>query len=255
MQIENSPFQFKTVAVNGEPGRLHRVVGAPHGGFDDIDMAFFELLGRVSESNSKALLGQVTVDAPDETDAAEETKREESANKADDEAKPERHLRVVENTDPREAVQKELALLNHDLTAGDLAFLKEGVIPNLPILLGSVPLQTVFKIDPKSGGLDTGGFEISRKLAELIQKGYRTGRPFRVELDQHSSVVMKIQDGKVSADFISSDRAAAFFIKQELDELRARMAAKNLPVGDLNYRDEDSGGRHSRQDDDEDENL
>ncbi len=254
MKIEDTPFQF---TVQSDGARVHRVVGSSSQGFDAIDLAFLDLLGNVSEGNRKQdakAAVQEYLKTDDVKKSSEDTTSNE--NKAVDyDKKATIESKSVRSLESDDIIKKELALLKAVLSNQDVMFLKNAVIPGLPILAGNVPLNQIF---PRQGdgSLDLRGYTISGKLSELIEKGHATGRPIRVEVDENSSLILRIRNGRVSADFISNDRAAAFYIKQQLDELRQRMSSKNLPVGDLAYHEnEQEDPRHfgrSNQDDDDD---
>jgi hypothetical protein len=148
-------------------------------------------------------------------------------------------------------VDRDMTLTKDDLSLLDIQYLKQEVIPGLPILVGSVPFNTIFP-EGADGEISYKGFDLSPKLTELIEKGYKTGRPIRVELDPNSALVLKIRNGQVSAEFVSNDKAAVFVMQQELDELRNRMAARNLPVGTLEYKYQDPRQGQKGQDEDAD---
>lgn len=232
MRIDETPFQ--RVNLSAGISKVHRVIGAgTDSGLDGFDLSFIDLLEWGAESAATETVKpeeKPPVKSADRAKASEKAEKTEAKSKSAESA-----AASTDAADIREMVRKELVLLNTDLGANDARYLKEAVIPGLPMLIGSVPLDQVF---PKNsaGEISYRGFDVSKPLADLIEKGMKTGRPIRVELDRHSSVVLKIKNGQVSAEFLSNDQAAALYIKQELDELRSRLAAKNLPVGTLEYR-------------------
>ena len=59
--------------------------------------------------------------------------------------------------------------------------------------------------------------------------------------------MLKIRNGQVSAEFVSTDKTMAMAMQQELDDLRQRV--KHLPVGTLDSKYQDS--RQSRRDSEE----
>lgn len=249
MKIEDSPFQFTTTV---DQGKVRRVMGTNTAGFDMLDLAFIELLGTVGSPDKPGVAQDVIKTELDKTekkssvDKSHDTLEDKPVAKADD-TPP-----VTRSEERKDSVQKELAIFHKQMTPTDIQYMKDVVIPGLPILQGSVPLQSIFPVDENSGGFNFHDYEISQKLADLVKSGYKTGRPFRVEMDENSSVIMKIKNGKVSAEFISTDRAAALFIKQELDELRQRMATKNLPIDLISYR-EQKQQRQQRDDNNNDD--
>jgi hypothetical protein len=221
--------------------------------FDNIDLSFLDMLTSVVSEALPVMAGNDPAPEPvkekPKTMATDSTQKEtQSPPKltlvgratADDQAK-----------DAATRVDKDMVMFRDEMTAMDVQYMKQAVIPGLPILVGTVPFDSIFS--PSSDGeISYRGFDVSPKLAELIEKGYRTGQAIRVELDPNSSVVLKIRNGQVSADFVSNDKAAALSMQHELDDLRNRMMSRNLPVGSLEYkyRDSNSSGSNRNPQDD-----
>lgn len=246
MKIEDTPFQFSGAAA---PDKLRPHNPFTASGFEDLDLSFLELLNTVA--------GKPVAAAPEDTvlslrQARDRANAEEGNASAEKPGRPK--LNLIKPTEPitqaaEEAttqVEKDMALLQSELSPIDIQYLKQSVIPGLPILMGSVPIESIFPRE--NGQFSYRGHDISPKLADLIEKGYKTGRPIRVDLDPKSAVVLKIRNGQVSAEFVSSDRTMSLVMQQELDDLRHRMALKNLPVGNLEAKYQDP--RQSRQDQD-----
>jgi hypothetical protein len=232
MKIEDSPFPYRSPV---EKLRANSLQASFEFALDELDMSFLELLDSI---NAKADAGNKVPNAGGELDPG--LKSEKAAVL---ESKKVVRLPVSEkatSASPDEGefntvVDADMVLKPDDLTLLDIQYLKQEVIPALPILVGQVPFNTVFPTGG-DGEISYKGFDVSPKLSELIEKGFKTGRPIRVELDATSALVLKIRNGQVSAEFVSADRAAAFAVQQQLDELRNRMTARNLPVGTLEYK-------------------
>lgn len=247
MKIEETPYGFSNPAIE----KIKRSAQGVDALLDDFSLSFLDLLTSAADQAERtpAVASESSTAKAKETAKPEEKPTEDTADKA--------RLSLVQSVPKTETLQeaavtrveKDMMLLNTELTDVDQQYLKQVVIPNVPILLGSVPFESVFPVD-ESGNISYQGFEISPKLSELIEKGYKTGRPIRVELDPHSAVVLKIRNGQVSAEFVSADRTAATIMQQELDQLRNRMISKNLPVGSLEYKYRDPSQSHTQQDDD-----
>jgi hypothetical protein len=258
MKIDETPYQFSGTSPID---KLRRPNGGNGLNSGDLDLSFMDLLTSITADTFPAEL------LPDTQPPSNASKKETTATKTSkSDSTPEKpKLSVVSETNEPDresfsvtSVDKDLSLLKSQLTDQDMQYMKQAVIPNLPILMGSVPFQTIFPSTPE-GEISYRGFEVSNKLAELIEQGYKTGRPIRVELDKDSAVVLKIRDGQVSAEFVSADKGAALALQQELDDLRNKLAQKNLPVGTLASRfqqQSQSGYPHARPDqDDDDSNL
>lgn len=235
MKIEESPYQFNGSSPIDKLRRSQNLQ-SPDISLDDLDLSFLDLLTSIA---SDVLPTQTEQDA--KASRLSNTKKKETA--SEDSAVDSTNVRPIQSAYKANAsrdtdaefytrVDKEMSLLKTELTTEDTQYLKQAVIPGLPILLGSVPFQSIFPATP-SGEISYKGFGVSPKLAELIEKGYKTGRPIRVELDNQSALVLKIRDGQVSAEFVSADKGAVLMMQQELTDLRNKMALKNLPVGTL----------------------
>jgi hypothetical protein len=253
MKIEDSPFRFGGTSPVEKLRRQHAAVEFS---LDDLDLSFLDLLTAVASEGS-AERKEATDRERDELQKAEKLSTGHSAK--DVTGKPKLTLVTKPNTpapaeDVRTEVAEDMQLLNSELSPLDIQYMKQAVIPALPILLGSVPIESVFPVEP-DGAISYRGHDISPSLAELIEKGYKSGRPIRVELDPKSAVVLKIRNGQVSAEFVSTDKTMHLVMQQELDDLRHRMALKNLPVGtlDAKYRDPEQSRQQNAQDDDEEQ--
>lgn len=199
--------------------------------WQDLDLSFLELLNDlqvVVGANLEAALPE----SPTQPSDAEQLKKSERPK----EKAVEKVVSLQERLTQREAlpegvvVSPEDTLLKEELSVLDVQYLKQEIIPALPILMGTVPFNQVFT-SQADGEVSYEGLALSPKLTELIQKGYKTGSPIRIELDAHSALVLKIRNGQVSAEFVSLNPNALMVTQQELDQLRNRMLAQNLPVG------------------------
>ncbi len=245
MQIPESPFQYTTTS---SLNRVHRVTGQEMPMIDDLDLSFMDVLNTLSRTEtSKSVIARVLKESA-ELQEAPQNAQEKKADSTSSASTTTPNSNILEI---REQIDKDMVLLHQELQNSDSLYLKQAVIPGLPILIGSVPVQNIFPTDAK-GQLSFQGHEISEKLAKLIEKGYKTGKPIRVDLDDKSSIVLKIKNGRVSAEFMSTDRTIALYMRQGLEELRSRLESKNLPVDTLEYRNPDKESRHgSSQQDDE----
>jgi hypothetical protein len=123
-----------------------------------------------------------------------------------------------------------------ELSDTDQRYLRQIIIPNVPILMGQVPIQNVFPKGKDGSDFSYRGFELSDGLSDMIKHGYKTGQPIRLELDANSSLVLRIRNGQVSAEFVAADQGTAMAMQNELNDLRQKMAARNLPVGVIESR-------------------
>lgn len=253
MKIEDSPFPISNSVSPLDKLRRTSGQGSLETTLDDMDLSFLDLLTNLTADTRASAVRALT-----ETAAPDKLKDKEKAGKATSADSGKVTRLPVQNSSTKTGegefntrVDDDFSLSRDELSVLDVQYLKQQVIPALPILVGSVPFNSVFPAGP-DGEISYKGFDVSSGLAELIEKGYKTGQPIRVELDNQSAVVLKIRNGQVSAEFVSTDKAGAFVMQQELDDLRNRMAARNLPVGTLEYKYQDP--RQNRQNQSDQEN-
>ena len=134
-------------------------------------------------------------------------------------------------------LENEIDLLKADISLTDMVTLQQVANAAIQAPQG-IPIQTLFQQD-NNGVVRFNGAAISERLAALVKKAHQTGQPIRVEVDPKTSIVLRIKNGRVSAEFLTSDAAAAMHIKQHMDSLRNRIQSENLPVDTLTYRYED----------------
>ncbi len=240
MKINETPFQV----TDGESASVTNSQGK--GRLENPDLNFMNMMLSVSRSSSalsgaSLLKGQVSVTEPALETSETVDEVSSSSKKNMKEAKAEM-TRLYDELS-RVRVNNELEMLQGELKSGDIQFLEQVLLAGLPYQ-GGVPFQQVMPIDGQ-GRPDFGKLGSSEDLSALLEKSYKSGRPLRVELDGRSSVVLKFQGGKVSAEFLTQDPAMAMYLKQYMDELRQRLSEKDLPVAQLTYRDDkgDSGGQ------------
>lgn len=215
-----------------------------------FDLSFLEMLTSLSDTRKQEALRSYTLADKSSASSSKVISAkvlsflEKAASQVESEEPTEEVVDDIDYVSLNDSVDADMILLKEAMTPIDFQYLKQVVIPGLPILLGTVPVQSVFPVE-KNGSISYQGFGVSEQLDALIQQGYKTGRPIRVELNDKTSLVLKIKNGQVSAEFVSSDRAASMAMQQQLDELRNRMSAKNLPVGtlDAKYKENHQSGK------------
>lgn len=90
--------------------------------------------------------------------------------------------------------------------------------------------------------------DISKGVFEIVDKAYNTQKPVRLDFDANSSVILKVdKEGKLSAEFISSDKTMAQAIQSNLSVLKSRLDEQNLPYKDISYRNNERGGNNQNK--------
>jgi hypothetical protein len=216
---------------------------------EEMDFRFFDVLGQAGLNGSRRMLtGQVAVSAPAPAPAKKaEPERESEIQKKVTSAKVE--VAKLYDEISRVRVNRELEMLQGELTIQDVRFLEQFLVSGLPggiFYQGGMPLQQMLPLNHQ-GGLDLERLPASKGLGELLEKAYKQGRSLRIDLDPRSSVILKFHQGRVSAEFLTQDQGMALYLKQYMDDLRQRLESKSLPVGTLTYRDEDKNQEQPRQ--------
>lgn len=91
----------------------------------------------------------------------------------------------------------------------------------------------------------------SKALQNMLDNAYKTQRPIRLDLTDQASIILRLgRDGRVSAEFLPADQAAAFFFQHNLQDLKDRLDAKQLPYGELlvkNWKDQPQQNQKQKQ--------
>lgn len=126
------------------------------------------------------------------------------------------------------------------LTEGDFKFIKQCVDnPNMTInSLNQQNLQVNFSLPEQTSEVSYRSLNFSKGLFNLIDYAYKTQRPIRLDFEGNSSVILKIDnEGKLSAQFISSDMAMEQILKNNIPHLRNRFDSEKIPYKEITYRD------------------
>ncbi|MBY0450834.1 MAG: hypothetical protein K2X01_09455 [Cyanobacteria bacterium] len=232
-----------------------------HGFLDDAmgDFSFWEMFKGLSQNNTTSAPVSSAVDK-DNKDAAlkgtesslSKTALKLKAQKASEDSANQEDIRA-KTTSKNTAVSQKLNDLDSEddtrfvlssLTANDARFLQQVLLLGLPVSMmqankgnqagtsfSSAILDSTMSAD--SASVTRG---LSKGLSEALKTAYKSNQSVRIDIDNQASVVLKFSQGKVSAEFLSSEHTMTLYLKQHLDELRQRLAAKNLPVGDVLYK-------------------
>jgi len=133
--------------------------------------------------------------------------------------------------------------LKDDFNQEDIKFLKT-LVDNPSMILQSINPQSgqiTFGIPDMQGGISYKSFDFSKGLSNLIEYAAKSQKPVRINFDDESSVILKInKEGKVSAEFVSSNAAMEFILRNNIPNLRNKMDKEGLPYGTLSYKENDS---------------
>ena len=227
---------------------------------DGVDLRFLDLLSDLGGARvTRSALATLTVnDPPSASDKSPSAQSKASADATANVATP---SPTLPDTSPaasasRDAeagsaasTQRELSALSDDLTRPDLRVLDQWAIAAMGHP-GGVPMQQLFALNAQ-GKPEFSRAGLSDRFAHLMEKAYSENRSVRVELDNRSSLILRFSGGQVSAEFLTHDQAMAHTLRQTLDELRQRLAERQLPVSGLTYRQGDPQRSPERDHDDD----
>lgn len=82
----------------------------------------------------------------------------------------------------------------------------------------------------------------SKGLFNLIEYSFKTQKPVRLDFQGKSSVILKVgAEGKLTAEFISSDAAMEYALKSAIPSLRHKMDSEGIPYQDIYYKEKEEG--------------
>lgn len=92
---------------------------------------------------------------------------------------------------------------------------------------------------------------VSKTLVNIIDYAYKTQKPVRLDFEGQSSVILKIDtEGKLTAQFLSSDKAMETLLKNSIPQLRSKMDSEGLPYKEISYREQNNkNGQNNQQED------
>ncbi|OGI01970.1 MAG: hypothetical protein A2104_01625 [Candidatus Melainabacteria bacterium GWF2_32_7] len=139
-------------------------------------------------------------------------------------------------------------IIRDSLDNNDIAFLKQLIDnPNAVInSLNNQNLQANLAIPDASGQVSYQSLNISKGLADLIEYAYKSQKPVRLDFEGNSSIILRINnEGKLSAEFMSSNIAMEYILKNSVPHLRNRLDSEGIPYKEIVYRDRNK--KHNQQ--------
>ena len=120
------------------------------------------------------------------------------------------------------------------LSDGDFKLLIHGLQDKSTVIQGINNInfqnqQINCAITNETGQISYKSIDVSKGVADLIEKAYKTLMPVRLDFDGNSSVILRVaQDGKLSAEFQSSNKAMEDILKNNLPALRSKLDAEGI---------------------------
>jgi hypothetical protein len=154
---------------------------------------------------------------------------------------------------------KESSLKISKIDQNDIEFLKK-CSENPEININSVNPQSAvvnyvinnnIEKTAESGLVSYKSLNVSKTLVNIIEYAHKTQKPVRLDFEGDSSVILKIDnEGKLTAQFISSDKAMENLLKNSLPQLRNKMDSEGLPYKEISYKEQNNKNGQSNQQED-----
>ncbi|MEI7474236.1 MAG: hypothetical protein WCK67_05595 [bacterium] len=154
-------------------------------------------------------------------------------------------------------IEKSFDLEKNNLSDKDLDFFNFIVQnPNITIMDMSKQFNNVnFIVNNQSGNISYKSFDFSKSLSSLIEYAFTKQKPVRLDFEGQSSVIIKIdKEGKLTAEFMSADKAMEQILRNTIPNLKSKFEAEGLPYKDISYKDNSSNRQKSRKEQDEENN-
>jgi len=85
--------------------------------------------------------------------------------------------------------------------------------------------------------------EVSKTLSNLLVKAQDTKSAVRLDFDNNVTVILKLTDGKINAQFIPGDKAVEEYLRNNIPYLKQRFDEQNIPYANLSYKQQQQNGR------------
>ena len=128
----------------------------------------------------------------------------------------------------------------NSLNDNDINFLKDFMNnPNITISsFNPQNLQLTLSSVEQSGQISYKSFNISKGLADLIEYAYTSQKPVRLDFEGNSSVILRVDsEGKLTAEFISSNKAMETILKNSIPNLRNKLDSEGIPYKEIVYKE------------------
>lgn len=137
-----------------------------------------------------------------------------------------------------------------NLTKEDVDFIKQSLDnPNMLINPIQNP-QINLSVPNQSGQVLQSNLNISKDFFNVIDYAFKSQKPVRLDFEGNSSLILRIStEGKLSAEFISSNEAMKNLIKDGIPRLKDKLDSEGIPYNDIFYRDDNKKqNRNNKQD-------
>ena len=88
----------------------------------------------------------------------------------------------------------------------------------------------------------------TEKIMQILETTVKENKPVRIDFDNQITVILRVDDkGKLSANFIPSDKAAEEYLKQNIQSLRNTFDKENILYSYLGYSQNRGNNKRERR--------
>lgn len=89
---------------------------------------------------------------------------------------------------------------------------------------------------------------VSKTLINMLEQSQTTNKPVRIDFGNDISAVLRVShDGKISAEFIPSDKAAEEYLKNNISYLQQTFEKEDIPYNELTYKQQNQKNKQNKQ--------
>lgn len=200
---------------------------------------------------SETTTSETTTQATDKTKEKDKTKStttDKEVNSAQKEKQIDKESLLNENKKDRDFVDQFLKIDAKQLSLEDMKQVQQILNTNgFSININQIMGFNNYPINYNGTKYSSGSMGFAKNLSEMLNDSYKTNKPIRIDFENNSSVIFKIdKDGKLSAQFLSSDKAMELLLKENLYLLRAKLEKEGLPYKELSYKDSSDNKQERR---------
>lgn len=118
----------------------------------------------------------------------------------------------------------------------DAEFFADAINKNEIAINQNAGCAEIFKVSPDSSETVAKSSQISKTLVNMLADAMNTSKPVRIDFGNNIGVILRVdRNGKVSADFIPSDKVAEQYLKNNLAYLKDSFDRQEIPYNKLTY--------------------
>jgi len=126
------------------------------------------------------------------------------------------------------------------LSENDVKSIKQ-ILENPNIIINNMNQQNHqinVTIPSEEGQVSYKSLDCSKSLFKLLEQSYKAQKPIRLDFNNDSSVILKIdREGKLSAEFLAGSKAMESLLKDNLQNLKNKLDTEGIAYKNISYRD------------------